>query len=204
MQILIADDHELARDALATLVRDRVPQADVRLAAAFSEVLTLGASGFRCDLALIDLHMPGIVDAHDLYVLRDALPGASVVVVSGDEQQEGVFAALASGARGYIFKSMSVNEISGAIERVLQGEIYLPPSIAMRRPEPAACAPAPQLPSELTGRQREVFEHLLSGKTTNDIAAALQIAEGTVKAHLASIYRTLGVRSRAEAIAKFK
>jgi DNA-binding NarL/FixJ family response regulator len=95
-------------------------------------------------------------------------------------------------------------EIAAAIRQVLEGQIFAPPALGKRE------APAPNRLSvgdgedKLTTRQKEVLNELLKGQASKEIARTLDIAEGTVKIHLAAIYRALGVRTRAEAIARLK
>ena len=101
--------------------------------------------------------------------------------------------------------AFSCSYASAAIRSILDGQIFVPPLLGRRDPG------APQRPpatidagDKLTLRQREVLNELLKGQASKEIARSLDIAEGTVKIHLAAIYRALGVRTRAEAIAKLK
>lgn len=164
------------------------------------DVLTGGGAG---DLALVDLRMPGMSGAEALAALRDGFPDSKVAVVSGLEDRGEILAALAAGVHGYIPKSLSASEIAEAIKGILEGRIYVPNAIGNREPG-AALEPPSSGSDKLTARQKEVLAELLKGRSSKEIARTLDIAEGTVKIHLAAIYRAIGVRTRAEAIAKLK
>jgi DNA-binding NarL/FixJ family response regulator len=205
IHIIVADDHELTRDGLVLLLRDEFPLAEICEATTFGELLDQMVAGQPCHLILVDLHMPGIAGAADISALCDGFADARVVVVSADERREEVLGALAAGACGYVFKSSPADEIRSALHRIATGGIYIPPSMDFRQKNPSAIGARPQsLPCRaLTARQQLVFSELTKGKSSKEIARVLGIAEGTVKIHLAAIYRSLGVRTRAEAIAKF-
>lgn len=205
LRALIADDHELFRSGLKQLLVDVLDAEDVREAETFDsaiEILTEGGAG---DLVLVDLRMPGMSGAEALAALRDGFPEAKIAVVSAWEERAEILAALSAGVHGYIPKSLSSAEIAGAIRSILDGRIYVPATIGRRDPgEPVAPSSTSQGENKLTIRQKEVLNELLKGQASKEIARTLDIAEGTVKIHLAAIYRALGVRTRAEAISKLK
>ncbi|KQZ02654.1 hypothetical protein ASD21_22110 [Caulobacter sp. Root1455] len=138
--------------------------------------------------------------------LVEAFPDARIVVISGSESRDDIVGCLAAGVDGYIPKSLSVVEIVAAIESILSGQMFVPRNILRRGAvvvDPPSRARREIVGMEhLTPRQREVLGELLLAKTSKEIARALNVVEGTVKIHLAAIYRALGVRSRSEAIAK--
>jgi len=205
LRALIADDHELFRSGLKQLLVDVLDADEVREAENFDravEILTNDGAG---DLVLVDLRMPGMAGAETLAALRDAFPEAKVAVVSAWEERADILAALSAGVHGYIPKSLSSNDIAAAIKSILEGQIYAPSALGRREAGPAPRgAPIEMGKDKLTGRQREVLDELLKGQASKEIARTLDIAEGTVKIHLAAIYRALGVRTRAEAIARLK
>lgn len=207
MRALIADDHELFRSGLKQLLLDELGAEDVREAETLDQAIEILGGDSSCDLILVDLRMPGMSGADDLAALRDGFPEAKVAVVSAWEERAEIIAALSAGVHGYVPKSLPSAEIAGALRSILEGRIYAPPSLGRR--EAAAPSPAPTLAygagqEKLTARQKEVLNELLKGQASKEIARSLDIAEGTVKIHLAAIYRALGVRTRAEAIAKLK
>jgi DNA-binding NarL/FixJ family response regulator len=207
MRALIADDHELFRSGLKQLLLDVLRIEDVREAETLDQAIEILTNEGAGDLVLVDLHMPGMSGAEDLAALRDGFPDAKVAVVSAWDGRAEIIAALSAGVHGYIPKSLNSNDIAAAIRSVLDGNIYVPSNLGKREPTEAR-APAARTEAlgdeKLTGRQREVLAELLKGRASKEIARSLDIAEGTVKIHLAAIYRALGVRTRAEAIAKLK
>ncbi len=205
IRALIADDHELFRSGLKQLLVDVLQAEDVREAETFDQAIEMLTNDGAGDLILVDLRMPGMSGAEALAALRDGFPDAKVAVVSAWEERAEIIAALNAGVHGYIPKSLPSSEIAAAIRSILDGGIFVPPSLGKREPG-AAVRPAggSNGGDKLTARQKEVLNELLKGQASKEIARSLDIAEGTVKIHLAAIYRALGVRTRAEAIAKLK
>jgi DNA-binding NarL/FixJ family response regulator len=207
MRVLIADDHELFRSGLRQLLIDVLDVEDVREAETFDQALEVLTNEGAGDLILVDLRMPGMSGAEALAALRDGFPEAKVAVVSAWEERAEIIAALSAGVHGYIPKSLPSSEIAAAIRSILDGRIFVPPALGRREIGAASTVPTSTsggVPGKLTLRQREVLTELLKGQASKEIARTLDIAEGTVKIHLAAIYRALGVRTRAEAIAKLK
>lgn len=204
IRALIADDHELFRSGLKQLLLDVIGADEVREAENLDDAIEALTQGGAGDLVLVDLRMPGMNGAEALAALRDGFPSAKVAVVSAWEERAEILAALAAGVHGYIPKSLSAQQIADAINEVLSGRIYVPSALGRREPGAPVANATPAAGDKLTSRQKEVLEELLKGRASKEIARALDIAEGTVKIHLAAIYRTMGVRTRAEAIAKLK
>lgn len=205
IRALIADDHELFRSGLKQLLVDSLGIEDVREAATLDEAIDTLTNEGAGDLVLVDLRMPGMSGAEALAALRDGFPDAKIAVVSAWEERAEILAALSAGVHGYIPKSLSSSEIAAAIQSVLDGRIFVPAVIGKREPgAPVAAAAQNNGEGKLTLRQKDVLAELLKGQASKEIARTLDIAEGTVKIHLAAIYRALGVRTRAEAISKLK
>jgi DNA-binding NarL/FixJ family response regulator len=202
LSVLIADDHELFRDGLRSLVEDALGAEDVRQAGSLDEALDIMNESSPPDLLILDLRMPGVSGAEAFAALRDALPGTKVVVMSASEERDDIIAALAGGVHGYIPKSLSASQIEAALRDVLGGRIYAPAALGQRTAPAPETRPIATSVEGLTLRQRDVLGQLMKGQSSKEIARALSIAEGTVKIHLAAIYRAVGVRTRAEAIAK--
>jgi DNA-binding NarL/FixJ family response regulator len=201
---MIADDHELFRSGLKQLLHDVLDIEDVREAETMDQAIDILTNEGAGDLVLVDLNMPGMSGPEALAALRDGFPDAKVAVVSAWDGRAEIIAALSAGVHGYIPKSMTSNEIASAIRAILDGQIFVPPALGKREATemPRMQAADANGGDKLTVRQREVLSELLKGRASKEIARALNIAEGTVKIHLAAIYRALGVRTRAEAIAK--
>ena len=201
LRALVIDDHELIRDGMRRVLEDALEFSEVRQAATLDEGLELLAD-VSPDLILVDLNMPGSDGPESLVALVDAFPESSIVVMSASEAKEDVLGSLAAGVDGYVPKSLAVPEMVAALQQVLSGGTFVPRGLTR-----GASAPAkPRQPLEgldnLTARQREVVDQLLLGQSSKEIARALDVAEGTVKIHLAAVYRVLGVNTRAAAISK--
>ena len=219
MKVLIADDHALVRQALRQLLGDdELGLAKNDRALSFTEAdgfdaALEGLAANGADLMLIDLSMPGMAGAASLRALREAHPGTKIVVVTGWEDRATILECLAAGVHGYVLKSFAPDQIVHAIEIILAGGVYVPPEIANVRTAEAAqnnginskpgAAAAPAVPANtrFTKRQLDVLQLLGEGRSTKEIARALELSEGTVKVHLAAIYRCLNARNRTEAVA---
>lgn len=193
MNVLIADDHPLVRDALARTVQQLAADVQVREAGDLDGLLRLAAQG-DADLALVDLNMPGMDGVAGLRRLREAAPTLPVVVASGQEDAVTIRAVLAAGAVGFIPKSERSEVLLGALRLVQSGGTYVP-SRLLDAP-PAAAAPG------LTPRQLDVLHLLLRGEPNKLIARELGLTEGTVKIHIAAILRVLHARNRTEAVVR--
>lgn len=206
MRALIADDHELFRSGLKQLLTDALGAEDVREAETLDQAIEILTNEGAGDLVLVDLRMPGMNGAEALAALRDGFPDAKIAVVSAWEERSEILAALGAGVHGYIPKSLPSTEIAEALRSILEGRIFVPAAIGKREPgsSPVSFASSADAQDKLTLRQKEVLNELLKGQASKEIARTLDIAEGTVKIHLAAIYRALGVRTRAEAIARLK
>jgi len=203
-QFVIADDHALFRAGLRLLLNDGCGPAEVREAANLPDMRALLDRDPNADLAIVDLAMPGMNGAISIRELRHAFAALRLVVMSGSEQRQDVLDALAAGAFGYIPKSLDPEAMKAAFQQVLGGGIYAP-TLLLTDP---ARAPAPSAPLDagviamLTPRQCDVLRLLGKGQANKEIARALDISEGTVKIHLAAIFRLLDVRNRTEAVLK--
>ncbi|MCX7358350.1 MAG: response regulator transcription factor [Alphaproteobacteria bacterium] len=205
IRALIADDHELFRSGMKQLLIDVLHAEDVREAESMDRALEILTAEGAGDLVLVDWRMPGMSGAESLAALRDGFPEAKVAVISAWEDRADILAALGAGVHGYIPKSLASTQIAAALQGILEGRIFVPPAMGKREGAPGegGAGGAFKLDQDkLTLRQRDVLQELLKGQASKEIARTLDIAEGTVKIHLAAIYRALGVRTRAEAIAK--
>ncbi len=204
--VLVADDHEVTRFGLSALVRSELGATRVIEAERFEQALErIGDKDLG--LAIVDLGMPGLSGPQALADIRRARPELKLVVLSASSARQDILGCLTAGVHGYIIKTEGLDALVGRLRHVLQGEIYVPPSLA----EPGAAAdqanssrrPAPQPAAEslsrLTPRQIGVLRCLSEGMTNKEIARALSITERTVKMHLASIYPVLGVHNRTQA-----
>jgi len=204
VKAFLIDDHELFRAGLRLVLEDHLEFTETFDAGSLDEGLEMLAREGPADLIVTDLNMPGSSGPESVRALIEAFPEARVVVISASEAASDILACISCGVDGYIPKSMSAPDMVAALRQVLSGSVYVPRA-AGRRAAPEESRPhKPALPGieHLTDRQKEVLDELLTGKSSKEIARVLNVAEGTVKIHLAAIYRALGVRSRAEAIAR--
>jgi DNA-binding NarL/FixJ family response regulator len=204
---LIADDHGLYRTGLGLLLRDSLSFTEVLEVGRFDEALDVLASRPDVRLALFDLTMPGMGGPESLAVVQQTYPSLLVAIISGSENRDDVTRAVSTGLSGFIPKSLADDEIVEAIRSVLENRVYIP-RMTVSGVTPSA-APGPMRSSDtvadaarsmhnLTPRQRDVLGCVARGLSNKEIARELDIAEGTVKIHLAALFSHFGVRNRTE------
>lgn len=196
MQILVADDHELIREALRHLLQELDGHTTVIEAVDAESVRRVIASYPQLDLVLLDLKLPGVNGLDLLTELRGGYPELPIVVLSGTEDAATMHAVLDRGALGFIPKSSPNRVMLGALQLILSGGRYLPPGLFSA----AAMVPASGLDLKLTERQRDVLRLIVQGQSNKQICRELGLAEPTVKIHVTAILRALQVTSRAQAI----
>lgn len=203
---VIADRLTFYRHGLAALLRDSRPRWSLAEAATFNELLDRLHNG-HARMVLIDLQLPGMNHADGVRRLRQLFPNRSFVVLSDDDDRRTILDCLAAGAQGYVLKSATPTQFMRAIDTILSGAVFAPASLSNVSLHPVLPistieASSKETLAPLTDRQRAVFALLAEGCATKEIARRLDLAIGTVKVHLAAIYRALGARSRLEAVAK--
>ncbi len=201
MHILIVDDHPLFREGMKILLSSLDPAVLMSEAGTVAEAVARAANESP-DLVLLDMNLPGVSRLDALRQVKAAYESAAVVVVSGDEDPLFVRACIDAGAAGYIPKTTDSALTIQALRLVLAHGVYLPRS-ALARPgmarQPGSATAWHDLP-QLSDRQMAVLERMLQGKPNKIIARDLNIAVGTVKAHLWAVYQALGVTSRSQAM----
>ena len=205
-KILVVDDHQLIRQSMAQVLRAAFSQTEVLEAETFAEALVHFADP-ALGLAVVDLSLPGMDRPRDLEKLRRARADVRIVVLSGSQVRSDILEALEAGVHGYIVKNERTEMVVARIKHVMAGEIYVPAILAELAsvPPPAAAGPVPAQPKPpmdfLTPRQREVLELIGEGYSNREIGRRLDVAEGTVKMHVATIFRSIGASNRAHAAA---
>jgi DNA-binding NarL/FixJ family response regulator len=203
-RILIVDDHPLTREALSSLLRAH--GFDVAGCASDGAEAVVEAARLRPDLVLLDLSMPGVDGLTALPQLRAAAPECEVVVLTASGTEENLLAAIRGGAAGYLLKTEPPERIASFLEGVANGEAALSGSIARRLLEEVRSgndrgAGVPDAIAEaLSAREVEVLLLLDDHLGTDEIAGRLYISEHTVRSHVKSLLRKLGVSSRREAL----
>lgn len=212
MQVLVIDDHEIVwggmRALLERLAQQLDPGREFRFSACRDVAQAEGVVGTTFDLILLDYHLPDLSGTQALRQVQALFEGTPVVLVSGESDPRRIREVIELGAAGFVPKSVSEREMQAALQVVLARGVYLPPMALLEaEAEPVALDDvlAPEnleefLSAELSPRQRQVLSLALRGTPNKVIGRKLGIAEGTVKLHLAMVYRALGVRNRTEAM----
>jgi DNA-binding NarL/FixJ family response regulator len=208
IRVLIADDQRVVRDGLSMLVGLIDGVQVVGTASDGAEAVRL-AEAHHPDVVLMDLRMPGVDGIAATADLRGRMPGIRVLVLTTYAEQDAIIPALQAGARGYLTKDASAEQIEAAIRAVHAGQTHLDPEIQERlvaavisRP-PAPDAPVGagrKLPDGLTAREAEVLALLASGLSNAEIAQRLYLSHATVKTHINRIFAKTGARDRAQAV----
>lgn len=201
MRVLLIDDHALFREGLAELLkRRRIDTA----AAANGRDGVRQAAAFAPDVILLDLRMPEVDGLQTLSQLQREGVSAPVVMLSTSHLRDDLAAALRGGAKGYLLKDMEPDALVEALRRAAAGHTVVAPGLAPQlaelvKREAGGEAGRPPPFSALTPRELEILRHLSEGRSNKVIARHLAISDGTVKLHVQSVLRKLGVRSRVEA-----
>lgn len=188
IHVLVVDDHPPMRMGLVALIRSQ-PGMEVIAEASDGEEAIEVYDDVRPDVVLMDLRMPGIGGVEAILAIRKKHPDARVIVLSTYDLDEDIHRAIQSGAKSYLLKDMSTEEIVSTIREVHAGEALLPREVAERLSRSAQR-------QQLTERERDVLEALIKGRSNKEIASALCISEDTVKSHLKTLFAKLGVRDR--------
>jgi|TARA_B100002049_G_C16027918_1_gene353235 DNA-binding NarL/FixJ family response regulator len=205
VEILVADDHPLFQYAITDFVERNIPDTKTISCIDLEEALITAEENPNIDLVLLDLNMPGMDGLNGIVRFRNQFPEIPIVIVSAEEDKNVVLQAFTYGAVGFITKSSSCEQIVGALQQVLSGQVYLPPDIIRNggstkpKEDSAQQQIDPKLIGALTRRQLLVFECIAKGKSNKQIAYELNIAETTVKAHVSAILTKLNVHNRIQA-----
>jgi len=213
VRVLLADDHPLFRDGIASLlaVRDYIV---VGQAGNGAEAVKMAAE-LQPDLILMDIRMPGINGLSATRIIKAESPDLRIVILTVSEEDADLFEAIKSGAAGYIQKSLDSQRFFELLDAVMGGDVGMTPILAAKilrefaRPQASSresgsgsSADADALMAdELTPREHEVLELVARGGTNAEIASQLGVSENTVKFHMKNILQKLHARNRAEVVA---
>jgi DNA-binding NarL/FixJ family response regulator len=192
IRILVADDHPIYRDGLTSLI-NRQPGMIVVAEASNGREAVDAFARQAPDLALIDLRMPGLDGVEAIATIREKDVTARLVILTSFAVDEDIYRALRAGARGYLLKDVTREDLIDCIRTVHAGRTYIPPEIAAKLAERVTTI-------ELTARERQVLGLVAKGLGNRDIGHELTVTEGTVKVHVNNILAKLGVASRTEAV----
>jgi len=196
--ILVADDHPMCATALGMAARAVDPALTKDCVTTLAEAEEL-VRRTEYDLILLDLMLPDVQGFAGLAMLRAIRPGATIAIVSGREEPAVVAQSHALGARGFIPKSSTIDQMIAAIRALLDGQDWLPDGIADANQEDRRVDLAERM-GTLSIAQLRVLRAIVNGHQNKQIAYDLQLAEPTVKSHLSAIFRKLGVNNRTQAV----
>ncbi len=203
MRILLVDDHILFREGLVSLLNSQPDLEVVGEAGSVHEAISL-ARELQPDLVLMDFGMPDGTGLDATQVILADRPETKIVFLTVHEEDDRLFAAIRSGAKGYLLKNVPVTKLLAFLRGIERGEAAITPVLASRILEEFSRLSTPRgrervETGELTTRELEVLRELASGASNREIADNLVIAENTVKNHMRSILSKLNLKNRREA-----
>jgi two-component system NarL family response regulator len=190
--VLIADDHPVVREGLATMINRRSDMRVVAEAATGREAVEKFLA-HSPDIALLELRLPTMDGVEVVMSICERMPAARLVIFTTCKGEEDIYRAVKAGAFGYLLKETPLNEVVECIRAVARGTRWIPPGVAAMLGKRVA-------DRALTARELEVIRALTSGKSNKEIGTLLDISEATVKVHITHILEKLKVTGRTEAI----
>jgi two-component system response regulator DegU len=206
VKILIVDDHALVRRGMSHVVRESFPKAEILEAGSAAEALE-AMSSTEVSIALVDVRMPHSDGLELLHDMKERWPEVPVIMLTSFDHAQYVRRALAEGAAGYMLKDATPEDLEQAIKVALSGGgNVLSPKVIANLFESIDSASSGEIgdgvhrpTSALTQRETDILSLLAEGKSNRDISRSLYLSEKTVKAHLAAVFRKLGVSNRTQA-----
>jgi two-component system NarL family response regulator len=191
IRVLIVEDHNVVRQGLVALL-SVVEGLEVVGEAADGVEAIAAYRKSRPDITLVDLRLPKLSGVEVIQRIRMEAPHARLIVLTTYDGDEDIYRALKAGAKGYLLKGMTTQELIATIREVHAGRAHIPPAIAEKLAERMGT-------EDLTPREAEVLEQIVNGKSNKEIATELAISEATVKTHINSLLSKLGVTDRTQA-----
>ena len=196
MRILLADDHDLVRDAIGALLQKDDPNIEVQAVEDLSNAIACVRQEASFDVIILDLRMPGMNGLSGVATMQNVSADTPIIIMSGSASTEDVHAALKVGAKGFVPKTLAGKSLINAVRLVASGESYVPTDILTG----ARKNQGDGLRSPLTPRETEVLSQLRQGHSNKEIAKALSIAETTVKLHVRSLSDKFSARNRTDIV----
>jgi two-component system NarL family response regulator len=190
--VMLVDDHALIRTGVANIINQE-PDLHVVAQASNGQEAVAAFDRHRPDVTLLDLRMPVMEGVEAVRHIRAIDPRARVIVLTTYDTDDEISRALKAGAKAYVLKDISADDLIGCIRDVLAGKTYIAPSAAAKLAEGVTRV-------QLTPREMSSLRLMADGKSNKEIANELSISERTVKTHLGHLFEKLGVTSRTEAI----
>jgi len=203
IRVVIADDHALFREGLATILEAQTDIEVVGLGGNAQDAVRL-AHDLLPEIILLDIDMPG-GGLEAARAIANELPVIKIAVLTASEEDDHLISALKSGARAFILKGVAARELVRILRTVAAGESYVPPALAasllveLREPSTRSQKPSDNPIDDLTEREREILESLAGGLSNKEIGEKLFLSEKTVKHYMTNILQKLQVRNRVEA-----
>jgi len=191
IRVLVVEDHNVVRQGLVALL-SVVDNLEVVGEAADGSDAVAQFRKHKPDVTLVDLRLPRMSGVDVIQRVRMETPQARFIVLTTYDGDEDIYRALKAGAKAYLLKGMTSEELIAAIRVVHEGKSHIPPAIAEKLAERMGT-------EELTPREFDVLEQIVSGKSNKEIAAELDVSEATVKTHINSLLGKLGVTDRTQA-----
>ncbi|HJU55944.1 MAG TPA: response regulator transcription factor [Pyrinomonadaceae bacterium] len=191
IRVMVVDDQGVVRQGIVALINTVADMTVVAEGTNGQEAIDL----FRAhqpDVTLMDLRMPVVGGVEAITRIRREFPNARVIVLTTFDGDEDIYRSLQAGAQGYLLKDMFFDELEDAVRKVHAGSRRIPTVVAERLAERMSG-------SDLTGRELEVLEQIVRGKSNKEIGNLLHISEATVKSHINNILSKLGVSDRTQA-----
>jgi DNA-binding NarL/FixJ family response regulator len=191
IRVLVAEDHNVVRQGLVALL-NTVDGLEVVAEAADGVEAIEQFRKHRPDIALVDLRMPRLGGVEVIQRIRLEEPQARFVVLTTYDGDEDIYRALKAGAKAYVLKGMTKDELVATLRTVHAGKSHIPPAIAERLAERMGS-------EDLTPREYDVLEQIVRGYSNKQIASALKVSEATIKTHINSLLGKMGVADRTQA-----
>ncbi|MFN3409719.1 MAG: response regulator [Limisphaerales bacterium] len=191
IKVMLVDDHPAFRKGIAALIESEPDLEVVAQTGDGAEALNLYRRAHP-DVVLMDLRLPGLGGVEATIAIRKEFPDARIIVLTTFDADEDIYRAIQAGAKSYLLKDVSDEELAGTIRAAHAGQVKLPPRVAERLAERRQRA-------DLSARELDVLQHLIKGRSNKEISSALFVSEDTVKAHLKTLFSKLNVRDRTEA-----
>jgi DNA-binding NarL/FixJ family response regulator len=203
IRVVVVDDEELFRRGLVMLIGTEPDLTVVGEASSGSEAVEICAATSP-DVVLLDVKMPHGSGIESCAAIKQSVPSAAIIMLTSSDEESDLYAAIKSGASGYLLKASSISEVGQAIRGAAAGQSLISPAMAAKLLEEfkqisAPVGRAPALPT-LTERESQVLKAMSRGLTNREIGKELFISDNTVKNHVANILGKLQLRSRVEAI----
>lgn len=191
IRLLVVDDHHVVRQGLVALLRI-MPELEVAGEASDGLQAIELYRKLQPDITLMDLQLPKLGGVDAILKIRAESPAARFIVLTTFDGDEDIYRALQAGAKAYLLKGMTVEELRSTIQAVHSGKTRIAPAIAEKLAERMSG-------QELTARELEVLERIVRGRANKEIASDLNISEATVKTHINNLLSKLGVTDRTQA-----